>query len=163
MVDLSAGFFTLPDVIEIAMELEKNGREFYEKAIESVTDEQSRQFLEYLCEEEKSHYQAFSRMLRENQNSAAAKTQAPPGMDSFVRESMAGRLLSWDEREDIDDSTPFRELVEGALEFERDTILFFQFMRDMVTAEWEKEEIDRIIQEEQRHVDRLASYLRNQA
>ncbi len=162
MLDFSAGFFTLSDILEIAIELEKNGREFYEKAMNFVSDDRSRQLLEYLSQEEESHFHAFTRMKEETLDRAEGETQAPPGMESFIRESMAGKMLSWDERDDIDSSTPFHELMASALEFEEDTILFYRFMREMVGSDWEKSQIDRIIQEEQRHVERLSSYLTSQ-
>ena len=44
------------------------------------------------------------------------------------------------------------EVLRAALAFEKDTILFFQSMKDMTKEELGRGEIDRLIEEERKHV-----------
>jgi len=47
------------------------------------------------------------------------------------------------------------ELINLAIEFERDTVIFYEMLRPFIQDETTLEQLDRIIEEEHRHVSQL--------
>ncbi len=148
--------FTLKDVLEIAVNLEKNGRKFYEEAMVRVKDPTVLDLLRQLRDQELHHLETFRRLRDLHVRDTNVRDVSPRGMEDFVRDSMSGRLLSWNEKPAIDGSQSYREILESALEFEQDSVTFFRFMSEMVDGGEEKRVVDLIIREELAHVERLA-------
>jgi rubrerythrin len=148
--------FTLAEIFDIAMNLERNGQEFYEQSLKRVIDKKVKEFLIHLRDQEINHLHTFARLKEAHAADKKPAPKLPPEMTDLLQTSMTGHLLSWDERPDIDHNTTFAELLDAALEFERDSVLFFQFMRELVELPEEREIIDRIVEEENHHVEQLS-------
>ncbi|MCK5127339.1 MAG: ferritin family protein [candidate division Zixibacteria bacterium] len=50
------------DIIEFAMKMEQDGKQFYEKSAAETTDPELKKILVQLAEEERNHYEFFRRM-----------------------------------------------------------------------------------------------------
>jgi rubrerythrin len=61
--------------------------------------------------------------------------------------------------ENLKTATNLGEIVSHAKAFEEDTILFYEFLRDIVDDDATKRQLAVIIAEERRHVDLLAGML----
>lgn len=55
--------FSGKEVLEIAIQIEKNGFTFYSQAAKKVTDKTARELIEWLAQEEKSHIGRFEDIL----------------------------------------------------------------------------------------------------
>ena len=147
------------ELIEIAIRLEERGEVFYTVAAEKATGDSVRALFEDLAEQERHHRRAFQRMGRDVVELALSQDQ----WDQF--QAYAGALLrqSFFDRPEgalsravgtIDEE----EALQAALEFEKETLLFFYELRGAVRGPGQRV-VERIVQEEKRHIQRLAAML----
>jgi rubrerythrin len=149
--------FTLAEIYEMAITLEKNGKKFYEEALSRVTDERIKKLLGFLRDQEVRHLEFFTHLKNEHHKKNPQPRITPPGMNDFVQHIMAGRLFSWEEHPDIEEDTSFQSILEAALEFEKDGLTFFQFMKEALDSPEDLSEMEKILEEEREHVEKLSS------
>ena len=143
------GNFSVSEVIEQAVQTERLGYEFYnEMAGRFEKHEELRKLFETLAIKE-LHHEKFFAGLREKAGTGGAEDwdEVSHYLRAIVEsEFFLGSNKSLPSLEHI--KTP-EEAVKFALDFEKDTLLYFYSMRDIVK---EKELIDKIIIEEKSHV-----------
>ena len=113
-----------------------------------------------LAEEEVKHVDFFVKRL-----DALKQKRENPLLDemgtSMLKDILGDQTFSLKEA----DASALRsvdELVALALEFERDTILFYEMIGSFMTNEEERRELKEIIEEEERHVRLFESYRENE-
>jgi rubrerythrin len=147
------------EIIEIAMRLEENGEAFYTGVAAKATTLGVKALFQDLAIQEQHHRRAFQRMG----GGAVELILSPEQWDEFQAYSDAllqnslfarpqGALIRAAEAQDE------RQAVESALGFEKEALLFFHSLRDAVRGPGQQT-VDRIIQEEKRHIQRLAGIL----
>jgi rubrerythrin len=141
----------------MAITLEKNGKKFYEEALNRVTDEQIKKLLAFLHDQEVRHLEVFTQFKNEHYEKNPQSKKTPPGMEDFVHDIMAGRLFSWEDHPIIEENTSFQSILQVALEFEKDGLTFFQFMKEALDSPEDLSEMERILEEEREHVEKLTS------
>jgi rubrerythrin len=147
------------EVIEIAVRLEENGEAFYAGAASQATIPGVKSLFEDLAIQEQHHRRAFQRMG----GSAVELILSPEQWDEFkayadalLQNSLfAGPKSALSRAAEARDE---RQAVESALGFEKEALLFFHSLRDAVRGPGQQT-VDRIIQEEKRHIQRLAGIL----
>ena len=148
--------FNADEVFEMGMDIEMNGEAYYRKAVELTEDPEIKKIFEDLMIAEKQHYDTFKK-LREN---LPAKDTTPLVSDPDDQEYLyldalvKSRLFnSVREAEEVVSKTSGSiEALQGALVFEKDTILFFTEMKGRTREDLGKNEIDRLIAEEREHI-----------
>ena len=152
--------FAAAEALEIAMQIEKNGQVFYHAVAAKVADLDVKELLQDLAVQEQRHYQVFEKMA--DTASGAASPSAPEYDDYQVYLQAAldnalfagpDKALAWAEQ-----ARDRQALLQAAIGFEKDTLLFFYDLRDMVSVADQKA-IQGIIQEEKLHLRRLAKLL----
>ncbi len=149
--------FTAVEVLKIAVRLEENGANFYRKAIEVQKDPELVRLLTELAEDEIKHRKWFEDFL---------KTVSAAGEDHWVQE-VSGELLQsmvGDQSFSLKEVDPASlhtasEIIGTAIEFEKDTILFYDMLRSFMEGEEHSQAIAKIIEEEQMHVQILEARL----
>ena len=159
---MTDGIFSLSEIFEIAVSLEVNGGRFYKNALAKVQKREVRELLVYLYQQEEEHQATFLRLKEESITDDRQISMPPTGFENLLKESMEGRLLSWDDHPGIDEDTTYHELLKAALDFERDASVFFSFLRELVDSPENRGAVDRIIQEEEEHIKRLSLLLPDQ-
>lgn len=149
--------FSLIEILDLALRLEKNGEEFYRSAAGKFTDRELRNLLEWLAEEEVRHKDWFHKIREE----ALAKGKEDPS-ELKGREILVDIL--GDQRfslADVDLSAiqEAEEVLSIAEEFERDTIVFFEMILSLASDHKTIETLRQIIEEENRHVLSIRKYL----
>lgn len=144
--------YSIDKVIVQAIQIEKLGYEFYMKMMERFSNNVSfKELFETLAVNELSHGTIFSELREKTESKGMAQTDP----DSFYLRSIVesrffmgdnSALLMFDRVNSIYDA------VNYAIRFEKETLLYFYFLRDMVK---EKEVVDEIIEEEKGHVVQL--------
>jgi rubrerythrin len=149
--------FGATDIVEMAMELEKSGEIFYSQVAKTATSLEVRTLFEDLAQQEKYHYAAFKKMSGTvwDQPSSAEEE-----WDQYLMYLQATIQSSFFEGSDkalslAEQVTDEQEAVQMALDFEKETMLFFYDLRDKV-SDADKPVVERIIDEERAHVRRLA-------
>lgn len=147
------------EVIEIATRLEERGEEFYTAAAGEATTGSIRTLFQDLAEQEVCHKRAFQRMGRdvvelalseEQWDQFQAYTSALLQQSFFAQPkgalSQAAKAMSE------------QEAIRAALDFEKETLLFFHGLGDAVRGPG-KQVVSQIIDEERRHIQRLSAML----
>jgi len=152
--------FRATDVIELALELEKNGEAYYRAVAAKVESQEVRVLFEELAQQEVYHYQTFQQLA---QTAWDKPLMAPDQWQDYLGYLQATVQSAFFEGQDK--SLALAEKVESeeeairmAMDFEKETLLFFHDLRDLVPA-GEKKTIGRIIDEEKAHLRRLADML----
>ena len=147
------------EIIEVAMQLEESGERFYEAAAEKAADADVKGLFEELAIQEQYHRQAFRQMGRDVVEIALS----PEQWDEF--QAYTGALLQNHFFADPENALNIaagaedeRSALQADLGFEKETLLFFHELRDAVRGPG-LQTVDRIIQEEKQHVQRLAGML----
>lgn len=146
--------FTVADIREIAIQIEKNGEDTYRKAAEIVKDSAVRDAFLWMANEEKRHAKFFSSFT-----SAEALTEEQRELEKMGRqllqEMVADQTFSL-EKEMLLNTSDFDEALAQAQMFESDTVTFYEFLINLVTDEEAKKQLEIIILEEKRHIEQLA-------
>ena len=141
-----ASFVNAGDVVASAVEIEKRGYGFYEKAAAGAGSPEIKEFFTFMAGEEEKHEKIFKAML-----SRLGGLELPTGADcgeylDYVQASLDSHLLFTGEVPDkISDPFPL------ALHFEKDTIFYFYAMLDLV-PDSEKKYVKDCIEEEKKHI-----------
>jgi len=148
--------FSVSELINIAMGLERRGITFYDIMAKSTDDEMARQVFRDLANMERGHIQIFEEMLGEADKYQPSETSteeyagylqalidSPVFTDDMLTSEMATQADS-----DI-------KAVELGISAEKDSILFYYEMRDIMPQR-ALPMINRIIAEEKLHLRQLS-------
>lgn len=149
--------FSADEVFEMAKEIEQNGAAFYRKAAQKVQGENEKKFLVDLAQMEEIHEKIFEEMQKDLAQMEKASQVFEP-----VEEAILYLKAIADTKIFFKKSFPANEIKEillSALETERDSIIFYLGMKEMVPGEIGKKRVERIIQEEMGHIRLLSGKL----
>ncbi len=145
--------FTIADIRNIAVQIEKNGEETYRNVGLASTDPEVVAILTRMAKDERCHAEWF----------AAIRSEKPLSEEQREMEAM-GRTLLQDmvkgntfllEQSELERAKTVAEVLARAKVFEQDTILFYQFIKGLVdepdAAHW----LEKIIAEERNHIRQL--------
>jgi len=148
--------FTWKEIIDIAVQIEKNGEKIYRRAAGQIADPDLSAALAHMAAEEARHAAWFEQMPR-----PGAVEPAHSDLDKmariFIRDAMTDKALSL-ETADFTAMKNVRELIRTSLEFEEDTILFFEMIRQFADQKTIKTLLDAIIAEEKKHITTLKNW-----
>ncbi len=148
--------FNIKEVLEMACEIERNGVKFYTKAQECFSDSNVQDVLGKLARMEVDHEKTFKTML----NDLTANEQQPSLYDPEGLVDMYLQSLADDHVFDVEEATCVSvggdkspaEIFKYAIRKERDSIVFYVGLKEMVPERLGKDKVDNIIREEISHV-----------
>ncbi len=149
--------FSLKDIIDIAVQIEQNGERVYRGAAEKIEDYSLRSLLQRLADEEAQHAKWFEALI-----------DKVPGTGDFPEQEKMGRALLRDavgaqsftlEDADFSSMEKIEDLLKLAIEFEKDTVLFYGMLQPLVEDQETLEQLQAIIQEEEAHARCLKEML----
>ncbi|MGB7060817.1 MAG: ferritin family protein [Candidatus Zixiibacteriota bacterium] len=152
--------FTASEALKMAMEIEKNGETFYNAVATKSTDPKVRVLFEDLAVQERGHYLVFQKMLGGVKPDAELPTAMYDEYQTYLQTALDNALFAGPDKalalaEQAQDQ---ETVVRAAMGFEKDTLLFFYDLREMV-SEADRDAISGIIREEKTHLRRLAMML----
>ena len=149
-------------VFEIAERIERNGAAFYRRAAEMFDAPGVSKILLDLAVWENKHEQVFARM-RAQLSQRPAESGTPGNEQALPEPQVMAGLAVFGIRSDPADSLYGNEseadILRMALQKEKDSIVFYHGLKDFVGDKAGKDQIDRIIKEEMRHVVTLDELL----
>ena len=149
--------FNISDILDIAIRIEQNGEKIYRKAMAEVLDPVLSSALNRLAEDELEHKKWFESLKQEIKTS-----EIDPALDEMGRSMLLGVLgdqaFSISEV-DFSRIENVKALLEKSIEFEKDTILFYEMIVPFVEDEADVKALAEIIEEENRHVRELTEWL----
>ncbi len=149
--------FTADDVFEMAEQLEKNGGKFYRSAMEKVDDEENKKLLKMLAEMEDEHEKTFAAMRAELSAGEKITTVFDPQDDSvmYLRALVDNKVFA----DKVINVSSIREILKTAIQAEKDAIVFFLGMKEVVPGDKGKARMEKIIKEEMDHIRMLSAHL----
>ena len=159
--------FNADYVLEMAATIEKNGARFYQTAAQRVTDQSARTLLKRLADEEREHELVFASM--KEKLSAREKT-APGGVPketaALYLKALADthvffekELLPPNPGHGENTADLLRRIYIAAIRAEKDSIVFYVGLKEVVPERFGRERVDQIIQEEMVHLTTLSTQL----
>ncbi|HAU37374.1 MAG TPA: rubrerythrin [Phycisphaerales bacterium] len=154
MITFSAG-----EIFKMAQDIEADGARFYRKAAEHAAGQDCRGVLRRLADMEEEHEQAFIAMSSE----LTARDKEMEGYDPdgeaamYLRAMVEGKVFSpaAGAAAKLTGKETADEILRTAVELEKDSILFYLGMKDMVTSRSGKKTLEKIIGEEMDHISTL--------
>ena len=149
--------FNAHEIFEMAEQIERNGAAFYKSASEATDEASAEDFLSSLSEMEREHEKTFARLKSELSDKDKASTIFDPeGEAAQYLSALAGAKVFFEK--EIDTSS-MKEVLKSALTAEKDSIVFYLGMKEMVSEKHGKDRIDQIIREEMGHIKLLGHRL----
>jgi rubrerythrin len=149
--------FSLKDVIEMAIQIEKNGERVYRKALENVSDLSLVSLLQHLADEEVRHIQWFSELEKKTETTVNDPHVEKAGR-SLLQRILGDQSFSLADA-DLSSMEGLEALLTTAMEFEKDTALFYEMIRSFVQDQNVVSQLDAIIKEEYRHARDLQRFV----
>lgn len=149
--------FTLDDILEIAIQMEKNGEAIYSSAIKNTRRKPLKDLLKWMANEEAAHGKWFAdqkNKLPLEMDEAQLKEMVPKALQNMMGEKTLAL-------EDIDFGRikTVSELLKTFIAFENDTILFYELLEMFVQEKSVLKGLKQILLEEKNHVNELASMM----
>ena len=158
--------FNADEIFEMAEQIERNGEEFYRKMAENISDTQVSQFFLNLAAMEKKHEKVFASMradlsdqdrkltVFDPEGEAALYLRALADLQVFGREEKKDFILSGD----LPEQDRILKNLRAALGLEKESIIFYLGMKELVPENLGKNKIDKIIKEEMGHIRLLYGF-----
>ncbi len=149
---------SLESVLDLAVWLEKHGREFYEKAKDTVADPETREMFAFLAAEERKHCAIYTDLYQLYTGKSAEDDELLGEYGKFIQlliREIAGVL-------DFEGELTQKELVDRALRFEKNTLIFFTEIKPLFVGK-AATMIEAVCQEEKRHIQQLMEFRDNQS
>ena len=146
--------FSAREIIDIALQIEKNGESIYRQAVENLNHRPDlSEKLLWMADEEARHMAWFEKF----------QAELSDGAQSLVADEVSRSLLTdiiGDQSftlQDIDFTqvNEIAKLIDIFIEFERDGILFYEMLRTFIKEPHALDSLDQIIQEEYQHIEIL--------
>jgi rubrerythrin len=154
--------FNANEIFEMAIRIEENGARFYRKAAQSQLNEANRTALEKLASMEDHHKLTFESMRKGLSNVDKTSTVFDPNNEaSQYLAAMAdthGGEGSLSAADALTGRESIQEIIDIAIGLEKESILFYLGLRDMVPPQYGRDKLDKIIDEERRHIIQLSAF-----
>ena len=149
--------FNADEIYEMAQQIERNGAAFYRKAAASVDDAAGKELLLNFAEMEVAHERVFAELKKElSEKEKTTTTFDPEGEAAIYLRALADTRVFLEKKIDL---SSMKEILKAAITAEKDSIVFYLGMKEMVPDDLGKAKIDIIIKEEMSHIKLLSSRL----
>jgi len=151
--------FKAEEILKIAEKIERDGAAFYGKAAQLAG--RNRPALEALAEAEQEHEKTFAGMRRQLPAAATVFDDASGEAQLYLAAVAEGKVfdLTAGPADQISGREPLTDILHKAIGLEKDSIVFYLTMREMVPGQTGRDSIEAIIREELGHVVSLTKQL----
>ncbi|PIE65563.1 MAG: hypothetical protein CSA26_03045 [Desulfobacterales bacterium] len=145
--------FTIADIRNIAIQIEKNGEATYRKAAANASDPELAQILIWMADQEKKHAEWFSN-LRSTMPLTREQKELEEMGKVLLQDMVKGNNFLLGE-ENLNSAQTTQKLFEISSSFEADTALFYEFLLGLIEEPEVQGQLQRIIEEERKHIKKL--------
>ncbi len=155
--------FSAQEIYGIAEQIERNGMRYYNAAAEQA-DSRTADLFQRLARMEQKHEQTFQEMrsdLQDEEELVYEGKAVTEGAEKYLRAMAEGKVfdLRSDPVETLADGMDAGQIVRKAIDMEKDSIIFYLGMKELVGSSKGKKQIQAIIDEEIRHIGMLSGML----
>ena len=148
--------FNASEILEMAIQIEKNGQKFYRKAAQIISDKKVGKLLLDLAEMEVKHELIFREMKEHlTEKEKELMIYDPDDEASLYLQAFADGYI-FNMRKDVSEQLTGKESIadifKTAIGIEKDSIVFYVGLKDFVPTEAGKEKVENVIKEEKSHI-----------
>ncbi len=153
--------FNADEIFEMAEQIERNGCLFYRTAAENSVEPKSQALLVKLAEMEAEHEKVFSSLRSELSLRDKTPTVFDPNdqIGLYLQSMADGKVF--DMRADVatffTGKESMADILERAIEMEKNSIIFYLGMKEVISEAWGRDKIDILIKEEMAHIGFLST------
>ena len=151
------------EVFEIAEQIERNGARFYRRAAAIFDDPDMSDLFLKLAEWEVEHEKTFADMKQKMFGTNTASMSFRPEQTRPDPKIMAGLAIFGiraEPTEELNGRESQNDILRRAVEKEKDSIVFYNGLKDFLSKSTDRDPIDHIITEEMRHIRILNELLK---
>ena len=156
--------FTADEIFEMAEEIERNGAAFYREVAAISSDNDTKQLLSDMAAAEDEHLKIFQHMRK-----SLGDQEDMAIIDSDRRSSMYLQTMAdargWEGRlsptQELSGNEIASDIIEIALNSEKESVVFYFGLKDLVSTSAGKEKVEDIIIEELGHITALLKKLKS--
>jgi rubrerythrin len=149
--------FNADEVFEVAEQIERNGADFYRDVADRVSEEKKKNLLLNLARMEDEHEKIFKKLRAQlSLDEKIQNTFDPNGESESYLHALASTRIFYKKKVDI---SSYEEILKSAITAEKDSIVFYLGMKEVVPTEEGKCKMDDIIKEEMSHIKLLSKEL----
>lgn len=148
--------FAGSEIVEIGIQIEKNGRDFYNSVAGNSKNQKAGEIFRFLAGEEEKHIKMFQEILDKTDK------YEPRGLDLDTylayMNALASEYVFTQEDKGVQTAKTIKndkEAVNMGIGFEKDSIIFYEGMKKTV-PEHDLRIIDELIAQEQNHLTKLS-------
>lgn len=148
--------FAGSEIVEIGIQIEKNGRDFYNVLIGQSKNKNAKGVFKYLAGEEEEHIITFQRILNSVQK--YEPSEAYPEEYFAYMNALAKEHVFTQKDKGVEVAKKVKndkEAIEFGIGFEKDSIILFEGMKKIV-PEYDIKIVDSLIAQEQNHLKKLS-------
>lgn len=145
--------FNADEIYEMAEQIERNGAKFYRKAAEGA-DGDARELMLRLAAMEDDHEKTFATMRAELAGAEKRPITADPDDEGalYLQALADGKVFGGDPSEALTGEESMKDILTTAIGLEKDSIVFYQVMKDVVPPAAGRDRLDAIIRQEIGHI-----------
>jgi len=155
--------FSADEIFEMAEQIERNGSRFYRRASQGFAEPRARELLLDLAIAEDEHEKVFAAMRADLSPQEREPTVPDPWGEAvlYLRGMADSQLfdVKADPSERLTGKETLEEILRTAIGLERDSIVFYLGIKEIVPERLGKQRVDAIIREEMGHVAALGKAL----
>jgi len=149
--------FNMNEILEMAEQIERNGAAFYRKAAKGISDSVNNALLLELAQMEDQHEKIFASLrVQLSEDEKASTVFDPEGEAVLYLRALADTRVFFEKKID---TGSMEEILKEALTAEKDSIVFYLGMKELVPEKSGKTKVDSIIKEEMEHIKLLGKKL----
>jgi len=158
-----ATLFNADEVFAVAEQIERNGAKFYRKAGENFKAPELQRKMNDLAAMELSHEKIFAAMRAELKGRALEPSAFDPEgrAQAYLQAFADGHVfdVKADPSAKLSGKESLKDVLLTAIGLEKDSVVFYTGIREVVPENLGRDKIDRIIREEMNHITMLSKEL----
>jgi len=151
--------FSIEEIFELAERIEHNGAKFYGKAASQMTNQNYKLLLLDLVDMEEKHERVFAYLKEKIVDQKLGQGLLDPDASAvqYLRSFADGAIfdLKADPSEFLSTKRSLEEILRFAIGLEKDSIVYYYGIQELIPKDLGKEQIYTIIKEEMRHISFL--------
>jgi rubrerythrin len=153
--------YSLNEIVELAVQIERNGYAFYNEALKRKDlDQKANALITELRDQELNHEKIFLHLRDDKDLMLLGLSPDWELVGNYMKAMVDSRLFNTPDAaiKLATDAKNFNDVLKYAIAFEKDTLLFFYSIYDNITEDKSRRVIHQIINEEISHVVRLTDF-----
>jgi len=153
-----ANQFNALEIFKIAMNVEKEGKEFYKKCVEVNSEPEVKELFKRLETDEEEHYQYFKELLEEFDKADRSITRDylyNEQVNNYLKTLVDTKVFPKDETVTDDIARNLKEALEVGIKAEKNSLLLYNELIGVEKNEKTIEALKKLINEEKEHLVEL--------